>query len=81
MSLYTLHRLVIVVAILFCAGFALRALVLALSSGSGRIGSAALALAFALVTGGLIRYLRWLVREKSRALARPKRPDHLDERA
>jgi hypothetical protein len=66
MSLLTLHKVMIVTAILFCAGFAVREAVLVVTGG----GVLPILLG-AISAGGalaLARYLRWLLRTKGRAL-------------
>lgn len=73
MRLFTLHRLLIVVAILFCAGFAVRGLVLALIHAEERATSGLIAVAFAGITVALVRYFLWLRRTKSRVLGGQKR--------
>lgn len=65
MNLYTLHRLVITVAVLFCAGYAVRGLAIAASSSeSAGAGASISALAAVGLAVGLALYLRWLVRTK-----------------
>jgi len=63
MDLVTFHRLVIVVAIVFCAGFAVRGLSLVAFVGRGHGTSTALLAAGAGAAAvGLGFYLRWLRR-------------------
>jgi len=77
MSLLTVHKVMVVTAIVFSAGFAAREVVLATRSGS------TLAVVFAafsaLAALGLAVYLRWLLRTKGRKLcaasSRPPRRD------
>jgi hypothetical protein len=65
LSLYTLHRIVIGVAVLFCAGYAVRGLAIATASGGeGDAGASVSALASAVLAVGLALYLRWLIRAK-----------------
>lgn len=75
MSLYSLHKLLIAVAIVFCAGFALRTtmLVVTPSGHGGRLGTALLALASVALGAALTVYLRWVVRTKSALGGRPRR--------
>lgn len=66
MSLLTVHRVMVVAAIVFSVGFAARELVLAVRSGST---PAALFAAFSAVAAILLAaYLRWLLRTKGRNL-------------
>jgi len=77
MSLLTVHKVMVVTAIVFSVGFAARELVLAIRTGSTL---AAVFGAFsALAALGLAVYLRWLLRTKGRKLcaasSRPRRPE------
>ena len=75
MSLYSLHKLLIAVAIVFCVGFALRSTVVAVTSPGhgGRLGTALLAVASVALGAALTVYLRWVVRTKSALGGRPRR--------
>lgn len=76
MSLLTFHKLMIATAILFCAGFAVREVVLVVSSG----GAVPVLLGAVSAAGAVLLavYLRWLLRTKGRALdaasRSPRRP-------
>jgi hypothetical protein len=77
MSLLTVHKVMVVTAIVFSAGFAVRELVVASHSGSAL--TAVLGAFSALAAVLLAVYLRWLVRTKGRKLCaaapRPPRRD------
>jgi len=68
MSLLTAHKVLVVTAILFCAGFAVREAI-AVAAGTDR-GLVPLFLGAIAAAGavGLVLYLRWLLRTKGRAL-------------
>jgi hypothetical protein len=73
MSLLTVHKVMVATAILFCAGFAVREVIL-LASGGGFV-SAFLGLVSAAGAVVLAFYLRWLLRTKGRSLeAASRRP-------
>lgn len=77
MGLLTVHKVMVVTAIVFSACFAARELVLATRSGSAL--AAVFAAFSALAALGLAVYLRWLLRTKGRKLcaasSRPRRRD------
>ena len=77
MSLLTVHKVMVVTAIVFSAGFAARELVLATRTGSAL--AAVFAAFSALAALGLAVYLRWLLRARGRTLraasSRPPRRD------
>jgi hypothetical protein len=66
-GLLFVHRLMITIAIVFCAGFCAREIVVAVRGG----GWIALALAVASGVGGvvLVLYLRWWLRSKAAPIA------------
>ena len=66
MNLLSFHRLMITLAIVFSAGFALRETTLAVQGG-GAV-PAVFAVASAAVAVGLFRYLRWWLADKAPAL-------------
>ncbi len=77
MSLLTVHRVMVVTAIVFSIGFAARELLLATRSGGAL--AAAFAAFSALAALGLAVYLRWLLRTKGRRLrAASSRPPGRD---
>lgn len=63
MNLYALHRLLIVVAMLFCAGFALRGVV-QIAGGHRSTTTLVLALFSGAASVGLALYLRWFRRKR-----------------
>jgi hypothetical protein len=71
MSLLTVHKVMVVTAIVFSAGFAARELVLAVHTGSAL--TAVLAAFSALAALLLAVYLRWLLRTKGRKLCAASR--------
>lgn len=72
-GLYKLHRVMITTAVVFCAGYALRGLVLAATSrtGSAAAGFSAVFAAFLAIALGM--YLRWLTRTKTSLTRDPRR--------
>ena len=66
MSLFTLHKVMIITAIVFCAGFAVRGTTIVFRSG----GITPFVLAVISAGGAVVLalYLRWLIRTKGRAL-------------
>jgi hypothetical protein len=69
MGLLTVHRVMVVTAIVFSAGFAARELVLATRSGSTlEAVLAAFSVLAALGLAVYLRWLRWLLRTKGRKL-------------